>query len=124
MITKKQYVEFLISTQKNSTCSYLAAHLGDVSHESVTDFLEHARFPSQHLWELVCSLIPDTSESFLLVDASVQNKQSAQAIELVKLQYSGTEHDLVRGIGVVNLVQSSGTGNDYYPIDYRIYAPE
>jgi len=30
----------------------------------------------------------------------------------------------VRGIGVVNLVHSSGAAGDLYPIDYRIYAPE
>jgi len=34
----------------------------------------------------------------------------------------GAEHGLVRGIGVVNLVYSDG--EDFYPIDYRIYAPE
>jgi hypothetical protein len=37
-------------------------------------------------------------------------------------QYSGAEHGLVRGIEVVNLLHSDGT--DFYPIDYRIYAPE
>jgi hypothetical protein len=40
----------------------------------------------------------------------------------VKRQYSGAEHGLVRGIGVVNLVHSNGT--EFYPVDYRIYAPE
>lgn len=58
----------------------------------------------------------------MIVDDSVQNKQYSRKIELVKKQYSGAEHGLVRGIGVVNLVHSDGT--DFYPIDYRIYAPE
>jgi hypothetical protein len=39
MITKKQYVEYLISTPKNCTCTYLADHLEDVSHDVVNDFL-------------------------------------------------------------------------------------
>ena len=55
------------------------------------------------------------------VDDSVQNKQYSERIELVKRQYSGAEHGLVRGIGVVNLVHSDG--EVFYPIDYRIYAP-
>jgi hypothetical protein len=38
----------------------------------------------------------------------------------VQKQYSGSEHGLVRGIGVVNLVHSDG--DEFYPIDYRIYA--
>jgi hypothetical protein len=43
---------------------------------------------------------------------------------LVKLQYSGAEHGLVRGIGIVNLVHSAGAEKDFYPMDYRIYAPD
>ena len=30
----------------------------------------------------------------------------------------------MHGIGVVNLVHHSGAAGDFYPIDYRIYAPE
>jgi len=42
----------------------------------------------------------------------------------VKVQYSGAAHGLVRGIGIVNLVQSAGDQQDFYPSDYRIYAPD
>jgi hypothetical protein len=44
MITKKQYVEYLVSTPKNCTCTYLAEHLEDVSHDVVNDFLHQKRF--------------------------------------------------------------------------------
>jgi Amt family ammonium transporter len=44
MITKKQYVEYLVSTPKNCTCTYLAEHLEDVSHDVVNDFLRQKRF--------------------------------------------------------------------------------
>ena len=58
----------------------------------------------------------------------MQNKEYSRQIELVKRQYSGAEHGLVRGIGVVNLVYSSGTPDGapdgFYPIDFRIYAPD
>ncbi|MDQ7036105.1 MAG: transposase [Anaerolineae bacterium] len=43
-------------------------------------------------------------------------------MELVKRQYSGNEGGLVKGIGVVNLLHTDG--EDYYPIDFRIYAKE
>jgi spore coat polysaccharide biosynthesis predicted glycosyltransferase SpsG len=56
------------------------------------------------------------------VDDSVQNKEYSRKIELVKKQYSGAEHGLVRGIGVINLVHSDG--EEFFPIDYRVYAPE
>jgi len=71
---------------------------------------------------LVQPLIQDSSQAYLIVDDSVQDKRYSKQIELVKHQYSRNEHGLVRGIGVVNLVHSDGT--DFYPIDYRIYAPE
>jgi len=122
MITKRQYIEYLISTPVNYTCSHLAEHLEGVSHDAITDYLQREKLTARSLWELVEPLLKDSEAAYLLVDDSVQNKQYSHKIELVKKQYSGAEHGLVRGIGVVNLVHSDG--EDFYPIDYRIYAPE
>ncbi len=122
MITKRQYIEYLISTPVNYTCSHLAEHLEGVSHDAITDYLQREKLTARGLWELVEPLLKDSEAAYLLVDDSVQNKQYSHQIELVKKQYSGAEHGLVRGIGVVNLVHSDGA--DFYPIDYRIYAPE
>jgi len=124
MITKQQYVEYLICTIGNYTGSNLAEHLDDVSHDVITDFLNKERPTARGLWELVKELIEDDFEAFMLVDDSVQDKRYSRFIELVKLQYSGAEHGLVRGIGVVNLVHSAGVEQDFYPIDYRVYAPD
>ena len=124
MITKQQYVEYLISTIANYTGSHLAEHLDDVSHDVITDYLRTERLTARGLWELVQHLITDSPEAFLLVDDSVQDKRYSQFIELVKRQYSGAEHGLVRGIGIVNLVHSPGQDGDFWPIDYRIYAPD
>ena len=124
MITKQQYVEYLICTIGNYTSSNLADHLDEVSHDVVTDYLSNERHTARGLWELVERLIEDSPEAFLLVDDSVQDKRYSRFIELVKLQYSGAEHGLVRGIGFVNLVHSAGAEKDFYPMDYRIYAPD
>jgi Transposase DDE domain len=124
MLTKLQYVEFLISTVANFTGAHLAEHLDSVSHDTVTDYLQSERLTAAHLWTLVSGLIHDSEQAFLMADDSVQDKRYSRFIELVKRQYSGATHGLVRGIGVVNLVHSSGTAGDFYPIDYRIYAPD
>jgi len=124
MITKAQYVEYLLSTPYNYTCTNLAAHLDHVSHDTISDFLQHGRFLPGDLWHLVKDLINDGPDAFLIVDDSVQDKRYSRLIELVKRQYSGNVHGLVRGIGLVNLVHSSGQPGDFYPIDYRIYAPD
>lgn len=124
MITKQQYVEYLICTVGNFTGTNLAEHLDEVSHDTITDYLQKERLTARSLWELVDGLILDSPSAFLIVDDSVQDKRYSRFIELVKLQYSGAEHGLVRGIGIVNLVHSAGARQDFYPIDYRIYAPD
>jgi SRSO17 transposase len=84
--------------------------------------LQRERLTARQVWEWVQPLLKDSEQAYLIVDDSVQNKQYARKIELVKKQYSGAEQGLVRGIGVVNLVHTDG--QDFYPVDYRIYAPE
>src|SRR5579859_62747 len=122
MINRREYIEYLISTSDNYTCSNLAEHLDGVSHDAVSDYLQRDKLTPRSLWERVRPLLKDSPAAYLLVDDSVQNKQYSRQIELVRRQYSGAEHGLVRGIGIVNLVHSDG--EVFYPIDYRIYAAE
>jgi hypothetical protein len=121
MITKSQYIEYLLNTPINYTCSNLAEHLENVSHDSVTDFLQNSRFTPKELWELVKNRIDDSEEAFLLADDSVQNKEYSNVIETVKLQYCGNVHGLVKGIGLFNLVHTNGAMGDFYPVNYRVY---
>lgn len=122
MVTKRQYIEYLVSTPANYTCTNLAAHLEGVSHDAVTDYLARATTTARQLWELVAPLLNDTERAYLIVDDSVQDKRYSRQIELVQPQYSGAAGGIVRGIGVVNLVHTDGV--DYYPIDFRIFAPK
>lgn len=124
MINKKQYVEYLISTPNNWTCTNLADHLDGVSHDQISDYLARAKLQPRQLWELVRSRIQDSAEACLIVDDSVQDKHHSQQIELVKRQWSGNAHRVIKGIGVVNLVHSNGQSGEFYPIDYRVYAPD
>lgn len=121
MVTKKQYIEYLLHTPINYTGSNLANHLEEVSHDAVSDYLAREKATARQIWELAKEVIKDNAKSYLIVDDSVQDKRYSKKIELVKNQYSGAEHGLVNGIGIVNLVHSDGTV--FAPIDYRIYAP-
>jgi hypothetical protein len=71
---------------------------------------------------VVAPLLNDSKDSYLVVDDSVQDKRYSKKIELVKRQYSGAAGGLVDGIGIVNLLHSDS--NEFYPIDFRIYAPD
>ena len=74
MVTKRQYVEYLVSTPVNYTGSNLAKHLDGVSHDEVTDYLSRDRLTAGHVWELARQLIQDSPRAYLIVDDSVQNK--------------------------------------------------
>ena len=84
MTTKNQYLEYLLRTAINYTCSNLSEHFENVSHDWVTDILQNSKFTPRDLRDVVKNLIADSEEAFLLVDDSVQNKQYSHVIETVK----------------------------------------
>ena len=124
MITQAKYIDYLLSTPRNYTCTHLAAHLPGVSHDEVNRFLRDSTFSASQLRALVLPLLHDSPEAFLLVDDSVQDKRYSRFIEVAKRQYSGAVHGPVTGIGLVNLVHSSGESGDFLPLDFRVYAPD
>jgi len=40
MITKEKYIEYLISTPINYTCTNLSEHIENVSHDAISDYLK------------------------------------------------------------------------------------
>ena len=75
MLTQTTYIGYLLSTPTNYTCTHLAAHLSDVSHDQVNRFLCVSALPANQLRELIAPLLRDSPEVFLLVDDSVQDKR-------------------------------------------------
>ena len=63
MITKQQYVEYLISTPINYTCTNLAEHFDGVSHDVVSDYLARDKQTARYLWELVENLLDDSPDA-------------------------------------------------------------
>jgi len=124
-MTQQQYIEYLIATPGSYTCTNLAEHLGgdqSQSHDAISDFLRREKVTPRRLWEVVAPLLQDSPNSYLVVDDSVQDKRYSKKIEMVKRQYSGAAGGLVDGIGIVNLLHSDG--QEFYPIDFRLYAPD
>lgn len=69
-------------------------------------------------------MIDDSPNAHLIIDYSVQDRGYARSIEMVKLQYSGTEGGLVCGMGILNLIFTRGEAGAYCPLDFRIYTKE
>ncbi len=124
MISKEDYIGYLISAQTNYTGTNFAGHKAGMDHNTTSRFLMRNSFTPGQLWESVKGHIDDHKEAVVIVDDSVQSKKYSRFIELVKKQYSGNEGGLVDGIGLVNFVHSSGNDGDFWPVDYRVYAPE
>ena len=64
-ITKQKYVEYLISTPINYTCTNLADHLDDdISHDAINDYLRHEKYTPHTIWELAHPLINNSNRTF------------------------------------------------------------
>nr|WP_063656183.1 hypothetical protein [Candidatus Arsenophonus triatominarum] len=73
------------------------------------------------LWRLVQPSIDKKSPCVLIADDTLIAKTRSKKIEMVHYQYSGNEHDVIAGIGLVNLLWHNLTTVESIPIDYRIY---
>ena len=65
-----------------------------------------------------------TPYGFLVFDDTVIDKNFSHQIELVRSQYSGNAHGVIKGIGVVTCVYVNPQTDQFWIIDYRIYDPE
>ena len=65
-----------------------------------------------------------SEQGYLLFDDSVYEKSSSKTIELARWQCSGTRHDTVMGIGIVNCLYYNPDLDRYWLIDARIYQPD
>ena len=52
MIAKHEYIEYLLSTPFNYTCTNMADHKPNLSHDVVSDFLAQQRFTPADLWAI------------------------------------------------------------------------
>ncbi len=79
---------------------------------------------TETLWENVRGEIVTSEDGYLIFDDTVIKKKYSQKIELVRRQYSGNEHGVVSGIGIVNCLYFNPDLERFWIIDYRIYNPE
>ena len=61
---------------------------------------------------------------YLVFDDTVLEKRHSFKIACVKSQWSGNEHKVIKGIGVVTCVYVNPDTEQFWAIDYRLYNPE
>jgi hypothetical protein len=95
-----------------------------MSHDQINRYLRREKLTPRLLWENVKLLLQIHESAYIIFDDTVLDKRYSEDIELTRRQYSGNEHGVLRGIGVVSCVYVNPETGQFWVIDYRIYAPE
>ena len=122
--TSHLYCQYLLSSQINYTCTNLADHFAHLSHDDVSRFLKEEKLTPRMLWEKVSPLFTSRLEGYIIFDDLVLEKIHSSKIQGVRRQYSGNQHGIIKGIGVVNCVYFEPIANQFWVIDFRIFDPD
>ena len=115
--TLPQYMGFLISEPKSSTCTRLAEVTG-ISHDSVNRFLQRENYQPKDMFDEAAQnlcLVGGT----LSVDDTVLDKPYSNSVALVSHFWSGKHHRVVKGINLVTLYYTD-PANRHMPVNFRI----
>ncbi len=125
-VTRLDYCQYLLISQINYTLTNFAEHTEEFSHDAVNRYprLRGDQIRPRLVWENVKAHVVQTPEGYVVFDDTVADKNFSSKIELVRRQYSGNAHGVIKGIGVVTCVYVNPTLDQFWIIDYRIYAPE
>jgi len=123
LCTKELYCTFLrVTSQRYSALSLSEVSPIELSHDSISRWLSDAHCQPKDIWNEAKAHVLSTS-GVLIVDDTILDKSRSEKIELVRYQYSGTVHDVIRGIGMLNFLWVDEK-NEVCPMDVRIYEPK
>jgi len=123
-VTRLDYSQFLLSSQINYTLTHFADHSEQFSHDAINRYLAGEHLPPRLVWENVRGQLVTSPNGFLIFDDMVLDKAHSQKIELVRQQWSGNAKQVIRGVGVVTCVYVNPETDQFWIMDYRIFAPE
>src|SRR3989344_3260936 len=122
LCSKELYCSFLqVTSQKYSSIGLSEVSPVELSHDAISRWLEHTNFQPKDIWEAAEKEVIG-SKGVIIADDVVLNKSRSEKMELTAWQYSRTEHDIVKGIGVLNMLWKNSE-ESVTPMDYRIYHP-
>ena len=122
-ITRLDYCQYLLVSQINYTLTNYADHNKKFSHDMANRYLAGDEVRPRVIWENVKDEVIPSKYGFVIFDDTVIDKNFSHSIELVRSQYSGNAHGIIKGIGVVTCVYVNPEIDQFWIIDYRIYDP-
>jgi len=111
-------------SQINYTLTNYADHTENFSHDMANRYLSGDTVRPRLVWENIQEQIVPSTYGFLVFDDTVIDKNYSNKIELVRRQYSGNAHGVIKGIGLVTCVYVNPKSDQFWIIDYRIYDPD
>jgi hypothetical protein len=123
-VSRLDYCQYLLVSQINYTLTNFADHSEHLSHDAVNRYLRGERITPRLIWDNVRAQVVMAERGYVIFDDTVLDKNYSHAIELVRRQYSGNAHGVIKGIGVVTCVYVNPDADQFWLIDYRIYDPE
>jgi len=123
-VTRLDYCQYLLTSQINYRLTNFADHAEKFSHDAANRYLAGDEIRPRLVWENVKGQVIQTPYGFLVFDDTVIDKNFSRNIELVRSQYSGNAHKVIKGIGVVTCVYVNPQSDQFWIIDYRIYDPD
>ena len=123
-VTRLGYCQYLLVSQINYTLTNYAEHTDRFSHDMANRYLADDEVRPSTVWENIKAQVISTPYGFFVFDDTVIDKNFSRQMELVRSQYSGNEHRVIKGIGVVTCVYVNPQLDQFWIIDYRIYDPD
>ena len=128
LCSKDLYCSFLqVTCQRYSALTLADISPVKLSHDAVSRWLTDTKCQPKDIWEAAKGeVLSANNQGIIIADETVIDKSRSDKIELTSWLYSGTEHEIVKGIGLLNFLwQKDGPDGEkeVVPIDYRIYQP-
>lgn len=124
IVTRLDYCQYLLVSQINYTLTNFAEHSEKFSHDALNRYLAGEKLSPKLTWENVQNQVVQTPKGFVVFDDTVADKDSSHKVELVRRQYSGNAHAVIKGVGIVTCVYVNPETDQFWIIDYRIYDPD
>jgi hypothetical protein len=123
-ITRLDYCQYLLSSQINYTLTNFADHTEKFSHDAINRYLAGEKITPRLVWENVKEQVVQVADGYLVFDDTIADKNFSFKMDLVRHQWSGDAHGVIKGIGVVTCVYVNPDLDQFWIIDYRIYDPD
>lgn len=121
--TRLDYCQYLLSSQINYTLTNFGEHSQKFSHDQLNRLLRNDKLTPRLIWEQTRQQIVMSPNGYIVFDDTVIDKNYSFAIELVRRQYSGNTKSIIKGIGVVTCIYVNPETEQFWLLDYRIFAP-